>query len=69
MQKHPNHNQSPTKLNPKLTHSNDIFESVPTCNPLSITTTLTHDVRMEIGATNHSAKGIINGITIIKVLT
>jgi hypothetical protein len=24
---------------------------------------------MEIGATNHSAKGVMNGITIIKVLT
>ncbi len=58
------HNQSPIRLNPKLTHSNDIFESVPTCNPLSIIATLTHDVRMEIGANNHSAVGVMNGITI-----
>jgi hypothetical protein len=63
------HNQSPTGLNPKLTHSNDIFESVPTYNPLSIITTLTHDARMEIGAANHNAKGIMNNITITKVLT
>jgi hypothetical protein len=64
------HNQSPTRLNPKLTNSNDIFENVAPCNPLSITIIPTHDVRMEIGATNHhSTKGIMNGITIIKVLT
>jgi hypothetical protein len=53
-----NHNQSPIRLNPKMTHSNDIFESVPTCNPLFIITTLTQDVRMEIGATNYSTKGL-----------
>jgi len=34
-----------------------------------IITTLTHDARMEIGATIYSTKGIMNGITIIKVLT
>jgi len=58
------HNQSPIRLNPKLTHSNGIFENVPTCNPLSIIVTPTHDVRMEIGASNHSAEGVMNGITI-----
>jgi len=63
------HNQSPIRRNPKLTHSNDIFENVPTCNPLFIFIALTHDARMKIGATNHNTKGIMNGITITEVLT